>query len=195
MARPVDPLGRHGNVLRQPVPAPQAGQPPARHNTVLEHLQRDQAVPGIDLAPLQAVGMALMPVAVAVIVAMVVMVMARAMLIPPGSPEHPCRDQHDDHPGRQLEIGLQFLRVAPAPEIHAAQADPPHDQGMRNGRGDAQQHRLPHRAPNRDDERRHHRLGMAGLQPVQRTQQNGAWNKQPGVRRTLGDQVGKRQHG
>lgn len=195
MARPVDPLGRHGNILRLPVSAPKAGQPPARRNAVLEYLQRDQTVPGIDFVPLQSMGMALMPMAVSVLMVVVMVDMTRAMLVSPGAPEHPCRDQHDDHPGRQLEIRLQLLRRDSAPQIHAAQADPPHYQGVRNGRGDAQQHSLPHRSADRDDERRHHRLGMAGLQSVQSTQQNGAGNKQPGVRRTLGDQIGEWQHG
>src|SRR6185437_15904944 len=37
------------------------------------------------------------------------------------------------------------------------------------------------RAAHRDDERRHHRLRMAGLEAVQRTQQDRARDEQPGV--------------
>ena len=48
---------------------------------------------------------------------------------------------------------------------------------------------LKHGSPHGDDERGHHGLGMTGLEPVQRAEQDGAGNEQPCVRAALLEQV------
>jgi hypothetical protein len=42
-----------------------------------------------------------------------------------------------------------------------------------------------------DDERRHHRLGMARFQPMEDAEQNGARHEEPGVGGPLLEQIGE----
>jgi len=56
--------------------------------------------------------------------------------------------------------------------------------------GEPQKDGLPHRSPHRDDEGSHHRLGMAGLEPVQGAEQNCGRNEEPGVGSALLQEFG-----
>ena len=98
-------------------------------------------------------------------------------------------EQHDDAPGEaqdheagdQDQPGLCLVE-----DQRVAQPDPrrrqsPDDQRMANGRRAAQQRRLPRRAARGDHKRGHHALAMAGLQRMQRPQQNGEGQIGPGI--------------
>ena len=113
----------------------------------------------------------------------------------PGPPHHPQRHGDDDRRRSQLEPRFGGVEVKVAPEVEPGQADHPDDQGVRGGRRQAQQDRLPDRAAHRDDEGRHHGLGVARLQTVQRAQQQGRGNEQPGMPRALREEIGERSHG
>ena len=83
-----------------------------------------------------------------------------------GAQEHP--DRHaDDHHGRQKhEVGLGLFGNQLIAELQRGGGQRPHDQRMRQRGAQAQQRCLCHGAPHGDDERRHHRLGVARLESV-----------------------------
>jgi hypothetical protein len=163
-----------------------AAYAPTRRDAVLEDLDRNQAMPGVDMADVFAVP-------VAMIVRM--FVRFRALLVPPGAPQHPQSDRDDDRGRGELEIGLERLGIHAAPQIQAAQSDAPDHERVRQGRRQSEQNGLRHRSPDRDDEGRHQRLRMTRLKAVQRTEKNGARRKEPCVRGTLLNQLGEGRHG
>ena len=65
--------------------------------------------------------------------------------------------------------------------MQACERDDPDDGGVGDGCGQAQKNGLSDGAANRNDKSRHHGFGMAGLKPVQRAEQNGAWDEKPKI--------------
>ena len=132
-----------------------------------------------------AVMMALMRVGVIVeIVAVIAVRMAAPrgrVMFAPVAPDHPQRDAENERARDDLEIGLAGLGAPARSEIEPRERDQPDDRGMRNRRCDSEHHGLRHGSANRDDEGRHHGLGVAGLQPMQGAEQNGGRNEQIGV--------------
>jgi hypothetical protein len=92
-------------------------------------------------------------------------------LLAPGAPDHPQRHGDDDGRRGQLEPRLGGVQVEVAAKVQASQPNGPDDRRVRRRGRQPQQDRLPDRAAHRDDEGRHHGLGVAGLQAVQRPQQ------------------------
>lgn len=156
---------------------------PARRNAVLEHFDRDNPVAGVDAADVFSVRMAVMFVTMTMVVSVIVIAMGLAccglggLLILPCPPEHP--ECHADDDGRRckLEIWLERLGIDAPPQIHAAERNAPDDNRMREGCRQSQKDGLRHCSPDRDNEGGHHRLGMAGFQSVQRTEQDRAWDE------------------
>ena len=135
-------------------------------------------------------------VMVMVVMPMTIMMMVvGGQLLAPRPPQHPTRDGNDQRTRGELEIGFGGLGVEPAEQPHASECDDPDDERVRGRRGKPKQNRLPDGAANRDDEGRHHRLGMAGLQPVQCAEQDGGWNEEPSVGGALLEKIGQRGHG
>ena len=180
LTRAARPLGRHLDLVRGPGRAAHASNPPARWDTVLEHLDRDHAMARVD-SPRRFV-----PMRVRVTMTMIVImrderdyacarampVPVRAVLLAPRAPQHPERDADDQHGGGDLQIRLEALGVDALPQVHAAERDDPDDQRVRQRRAEAEQHGLLDGAAHGDDECGHHRLRVAGLEPVQRAEQD-----------------------
>lgn len=124
---------------------------------------------------------------------MIVVVRVGLLLAAPGAPQHPRGDAEDQHRRSHLEIRLGGFRVPVLAEIHAQQRHRPHHRRVRQRRRQAQQYRLADGAANGDDEGGHHGLGVAGFQPVQRAEQDGAGDEQPRV--ALLEQGRKLGHG
>lgn len=71
----------------------------------------------------------------------------------------------------------------------------PDDERMREGGGEAEEDGLGDGAADGDDEGGHHRLGVAGLEAVERAEEDGGGDKQPGVGGAVLNEVGKVRHG
>src|SRR5262245_57083914 len=115
-------------------------------------------------------------------------------LLAAGANDHPDGKGDDNEPGSNLEVGFGALRVPGLAKLERKRGQDPDDGGVRNGRGNAQQHRLGNRASDGNDERRHHGLGMTRLQAVQSAEQQGARHENPRAARTLLNQIRKRGH-
>src|SRR6516165_6682813 len=91
LARGVRPRGRYRHLARRPGMTLLGADAPTRRHAVLEDLDGDNAVPGIDAANF-------LPVAMSMTVHVIVAVMSLAgsrlgsLLILPGPPQHPNRD-------------------------------------------------------------------------------------------------------
>ena len=95
----------------------------------------------------------------------------------------------------QLQIRFAALAGEVLAEIETEKRNHPYDRGVRDRRRQAEQHGLKHGAPHGHDEGGHHRLGMAGLETVQRAEQDGAGHEQPCVCAALLEQVRQVGHG
>ena len=90
------------------------------------------------------------------IVMMLVAVRAPGLPVPVDPPCHPeCYAENNDT-RRHDEPGLHILGDHLVPVGERKQTKHPDDEAVRNNRGEAQQYRLHHGSPNRDDERRDH---------------------------------------
>src|SRR5580704_4126010 len=139
LTRPIGAFGDERHILRAPGMSRLAAQAPTGRHAVLEDLDGDNAMSGVEAPHFLAMGMAGM--VIITIVIMTVMMIARgilgALLILPRAPRHPERDG-DDEPGRQeLEIGLEAFGVHALPEIHSAERDAPHHDRVGESGGEA----------------------------------------------------------
>lgn len=180
-------LGAVGTDGRDPdmVGAGQTGlapDPPARRNALLKDLDRQRAARERDhLRP--------------VMVMMVVIVLF--VLLAPCAPDHPGGDADDDDGGGQLQVRFAALAREVLAEMETEERHRPYDRSVGGRRRQAEQDRLEDGAADSDDKGGHHRLGMAGLKPVQRAEQDGAGDEQPCVCAALleqGSQVGHAVH-
>src|SRR3954469_18332014 len=112
-------------------------------------------------------------------VVMVVMMLGRSPRVPSRAKEHPDRETSDDGGRGQLEIRLRRLGAPMAAKFERGGRERPDYERMGKCGGKTEQDRLPDRPPNRDDERRHHRLRVPWLHPMERAQQDCAWDIQP----------------
>ena len=112
---------------------------------------------------------------------MVMVMIVSGRDIPTRSPKHPDGHARNDDSRDQLKVRFRFLGVDLVAIIDSRHGNEPDEQRMGDSRGKTQQYGLGDRPPNRDNEGRHHGLGMARLEPVQRSQEDGAGDKQPGV--------------
>lgn len=209
----IRPFRRDLHVVGLPDMAPLGPQAKDGRHARFEDLQRNDAMPGIDPAHLLAVAAMPMAVPVVMIVPMRVMMTLNPMivrtvmsvmrvpggglchlLVMPGAPEHPQRDGDDDRRRSELEIGFHGLGIDATPQIEAGEGNAPDDGGMRDRRRDAEQRGLQDRAADGHDEGCHHRLGMAGLQPVQRAEEDRAGDEEPGMGGALAEQFGETGH-
>jgi hypothetical protein len=102
-------------------------------------------------------------------------------LLPTNPPEHPPGHRHDDDSGGEREVRLRLLNFEPVRVAQPNERQRPDDDGVRDGRGEAEERGLPDGSPDGDDECGHHRLAVAWLQAMQRAQQDGGRDEQPGV--------------
>lgn len=133
-------------------------------------------------------------VIVIVIVMMMPAIVMRLVRITPHPPEHPAGDAQDQDGRGHLEIRLARFVAPLGAEMQPGERDRPHDGGMRHGRDQSQKDRLRQRAPDRNDEGGHHRLGMAGFQSVQRAEQNRRRHEQRCIACALLQQLRERYH-
>ena len=136
----------------------------------------------------------IVPVPVVMIV-VVMLVCGGGLRIAPGAPEHPERQAGDDDGGGELEVRLRGFRIPLAAIFQRDGGEEPDDEGVRKRRRKAQQHGLRDSAADRDDEGGHHRFRVAGLQPVQRAEQDGGGDEKPCVRGAVLQSLGKIGHG
>ena len=105
--------------------------------------------------------------------------------------KHPRRQAENQPGGTQLQIRLHRFRVPLAAVMQRGGGEQPDEERVRNRRRQSRQHRLPDGAAHRDDERRHHRFGMARLQPVPRAGQDGGGQEEPEIGGTRLNRVQK----
>jgi hypothetical protein len=89
-----------------------------------------------------------------------------SLMVSVGAQQHPNGDPDNQYGGCELEVRLGTFGVELFPEVEAYESDRPNDRRVRDRRRQTEQDCLRHGAANRDDESGHHRLRMAGLQPV-----------------------------
>jgi hypothetical protein len=71
----------------------------------------------------------------------------------------------------------------------------PDDERVGKGGGEAEENGLRDGAADGDDEGGHHRLGVAGLQTVERAKEEGSGDENPEIGGALLDEVGKVRYG
>ncbi|OIQ88659.1 hypothetical protein GALL_294420 [mine drainage metagenome] len=145
-----------------------AEQPETRRHTLLEHFQPHYAMTGVDMLCL-------------VVVVVTPVIMKAGALLPPCLPDHPEGDADDQHGGCDLQIGLTGLGIPFLAEIHPAKGDDPYHGSVGKRGRQSQQNCLGQRATYGDYEGGHHGLGVARFKAVQRAQQDGAGDEQPGI--------------
>lgn len=172
LARAVRPLRHHCDIFRRPSRTTLAANAPAWRHAVLEDLHRDDVVSGVDPTGVSGMSMLIMVVRMIGMRMMVTMITCvhagchfGALLIRPGSPQHPEGQTDDDDGGDKLEVGLKLFRSNALPQIHSAERDCPYNSGMRQCRRKPKHDGLSHGSPDGNDECGHHRLGMAGSSP------------------------------
>ena len=173
-------FGREGHVRRGPLAAALRVDAPARRHAVLEYFQPQHTVAGVDAMRFGAVAVRL--------------TRCGAQPFAAGAQDHPAGDGDDEDGRDDLEIRLGGRRVPLAAQPHAHQRDRPDHDGVREGGRQPQQDRLRHGAAHGNDEGRHHRLAVAGFQPMQGAEQDRRRHEQPGVGGVLLQQPGERRH-
>ena len=93
-----------------------------------------------------------------------------------------------------MKIRFRAFGVPLAPVMEGETGQEPDHEAVRKSRAKSQDDSLKNRAPDGDDERRHHRLGMARFQAVQGPQENGRGNINPGMKASLPHQLMKLIH-
>jgi hypothetical protein len=115
-------------------------------------------------------------------VSMVIMLMrGLSGRVSASAPEHPDRQRENEQPREKLKIGLGGLDVPLRAKAQGQRGQRPDDQRVGDGRRQAEQGCLRDGAAHGDDESRHHRLGMPGLQAMQGAQHDGRRNEEPGI--------------
>jgi hypothetical protein len=110
----------------------------------------------------------------------------------PGAEIHPYGETEHQGGGSEMEVGLGVFRIPLTAVVEGQRGQHPDQQGVRDRRRQTQQHGLPDGAADRDDERGHHRFGMARLQPMQGSEEDGDGDVEPGV--SAGEVVGEGSH-
>ncbi len=105
--------------------------------------------------------------------------------------DRPDRHADDDEAADEQEVGLGFFDVPMGAVVQRQAGEDPDDERMREGGAEAEQGGLPGGAPDRDDEGRHHRLGVAGLEAVQGAEEDGDRDVEPSVGGALLQQLGE----
>lgn len=131
----------------------------------------------------------LMFVFMMVFMVMMMMMTSFGLDIPMGSPGHPERKSDNEGSGTQLKVRFRAFGIPVAPIMEGETGQEPDHEAVRKSRAKSQDYGLKDRAPDGDDERGHHRLGMARFQAVQSSEEDGRGNIKPGMKGSLPGQL------